>query len=132
MARILVVDDEPLVAMLTAEWVADFGHAPVGPAHTLGAALELVRTDDIDGAIIDVSLGRETAYPLAEVLAARSIPFAFATGHAAATLDQSYPAVAVLTKPFALKPFEAAMETIVAHSGRPGAPAWAGVEAQNN
>ena len=110
MARILVVDDEPLFAMLTGEWVADL---PVGPAHGLKAALDLVTTSDIDGAIIDVSLGRESGYPLAEELAARAIPFAFATGHRAAALERGHAAVAVLIKPFGLAPFQAVVEAIV-------------------
>ena len=125
MARILVVDDEPLIAMLTAEWVADLGHTPVGPAHNLGAALKLGASDDIDGAIIDVSLGRETAYPLAKVLADRGIPFAFATGHSAAAIEHGHAAVAVLVKPFGLKPFEAALEAIVSKRAHRAAPASA-------
>ena len=122
MARILVVDDEPLIAMLTEEWVADLGHTPVGPAHGLKAALDLVATSDIDGAIIDVTLGRESAYPLAEVLAARGIPFAFATGLSEAAIERGHAAVAVLVKPFGLKPFEAAVETIVSKCAQHTAP----------
>ena len=114
MARILVVDDEPLIAMLTEEWVTDLGHTPVGPAHSLKAALDLVATSDIDGAIIDVTLGRDNAYPLAEVLAARGIPFAFATGLSENAIERGHAAVAVLVKPFGLKPFEAAIDAMVA------------------
>ena len=117
MARILVVDDEPMIALMNAEWVADLGHAPVGPAYSLGEALQLVASDEIDGAIIDVSLGRESAYPLVDVLAARGIPFAFATGHCDAAIKRGYNAVAVLVKPFGLKPFELAVQTMV--SGHP-------------
>ena len=113
MARILVVDDEPLITMLIEEWVADLGHTPVGPAHSLKAALDLVATSGIDGAIVDVSLGRESAYPLAKMLSARGIPFAFATGHSDGDIECGHSAVAVLTKPFGLKPFAAALESIV-------------------
>ena len=122
MARILVVDDEPLIAMLTGEWVADLGHTPVGPAHGLKAALDLVATSDIDGAIIDVTLGRESSYPLAEVLAARGIPFAFATGLSEAAIERGHAAVAVLVKPFGLQPFEAAVKTIVSNCAQRAAP----------
>ena len=122
MARILIVDDEPLIAMLTEEWVVDLGHTPVGPAHGLKAALDLVATSDIDGAIIDVTLGRESAYPLAEVLAARGIPFVFATGHSEADIERGHAAVAVLVKPFGLKPFEAAVKTIVSNCAQRAAP----------
>ena len=120
MARILVVDDEPLIAMLTGEWVADLGHTPVGPAHGLKAALDLVATSDIDGAIIDVSLGRESGYPLAEELAKRGIPFAFATGHSEAAIAPGHMAVAVLVKPFGLAPFQAVVEAIVSKCAQHG------------
>ena len=113
MANILVVDDEPMIALLTGEWVVDLGHKSVGPAHTLNAALALVASTDIDGAIIDVSLGRESGYPLAKVLAERGIPFAFATGHSAAAIERGHGAVAVLVKPFGLNAFQAAIEAIV-------------------
>ena len=123
MARILVVDDEPLIAMLIGEWVADLGHTAVGPAHSLKAALDLVATSEIDGVIVDVTLGRESAYPLAEVLAARGIPFAFATGLSEAAIERGHAAVAVLVKPFGLKPFEAAVQTIVSNCAQHAAPA---------
>ena len=113
MARILIVDDEPLIAMMTAEWVEDLGHTPVGPARTLAEALELLGAGDIDNAILDVSLGKEKSYPLADALVASRIPFAFATG---ALFDiEPGDAVAVLAKPFALKQFEEAIEAIVSN-----------------
>ena len=113
MFRILVVDDEPLIAMLTEEWVTDLGHKAVGPAHSLKEALYLVENTDIDGAIIDVSLGRESAYPLANLLAARGIPFAFATGCSESRIESGHSAVAVLLKPFGLGMLEAALDRIV-------------------
>ena len=113
MASILVVDDEPLIAMLTAEWVEDLGHAPVGPANTLKEALDLLGSAKIDGAIIDVSLGSEKSYPLADALMARGIPFAFATGSVEGEIERGH-AVAVLCKPFAIKQFEEAMKGIIA------------------
>ena len=113
MANILVVDDEPLIAMLTSEWIADLGHVPVGPAHSLKQALDLVANHNLDGAMIDVSLGSESGYPLAHKLAERGIPFAFITGHSAEAIERGHSAVAVLVKPFRLKPFQAAVEAII-------------------
>ena len=119
MANILVVDDEPLISMMIEDWVVDLGHKPVGPAQSLNAALALVASTDIDGAIIDVSLGRESGYPLAKVLAERGIPFAFATGHSAAAIERGHSAVAVLVKPFGLNSFQAAIEAIVSSRNTP-------------
>ena len=80
MARILVVDDEPLISAMTEEWLSELGHVVVGPAHNLAAALKLVEMD-MDAAIVDVSLGKDNSYPLAEALSARGVPFALATGY---------------------------------------------------
>ena len=122
MLRILVVDDEPMIAMLAAEFIADLGHAPVGPAHSLDEALEMVKTHDIDGAIIDVLLGRQTAYPLAELLAARGIPFVFATGQSAAAIEPGHSAIAVLVKPFSANLFEAAIRAIASKHAHHATP----------
>ncbi len=113
MARILIVDDEPLIAMLAEEWLQEMGHTPVGPAHDLTKALSLAETD-LDGAIIDVTLGRETGYPVAKALALRGIPFAFATGHAKAQSSPEYRAAALLRKPFEFDAFRIAIETLLA------------------
>ena len=67
MAKILVVDDEPLISAMTEEWLSELGHVVVGPAHNLATAMELAGTE-IDAAIVDVSLGRDKSYPLADAL----------------------------------------------------------------
>ena len=71
MARILVVDDEPLISAMTEDWLSELGHVVVGPAYNLAAALKLAETD-LDAAIVDVSLGHEKSYPLADALSARA------------------------------------------------------------
>ena len=70
MARILIVDDEPLIAEIAEEWLAELGHAVVGPAYDLKTALSLA-DGDLDAAILDVSLGRNDSYPVADRLKAR-------------------------------------------------------------
>jgi CheY-like chemotaxis protein len=112
-ARILIVDDEPLIAMLAEEWLQEMGHTPVGPAHDLAGALVLAESE-VDGAIIDVTLGRETGYPVAKALAARGVPFAFATGHAETQSSPEYQAAALLRKPFEFEAFRTAVETLLA------------------
>ncbi|RBP16045.1 response regulator receiver domain-containing protein [Roseiarcus fermentans] len=97
MARILIVDDEPLIAMLAEDWLNELGHETVGPALTLEDAVRLL-DEAFDAAILDVSLGAGTSYPLAERLRERGVPFAFATGHVAA--DPGCGAVVQLAKPF--------------------------------
>ena len=89
MARILIVDDEPLIAAMLEEWLSELGHVAVGPAHNLAQALELAGSD-VDAAIVDVSLGDDNSYPLAEALMARGLPFALATGHGPEGIEPRY------------------------------------------
>ncbi len=81
MSRILVVDDEPMISMLLADWLDELGHETLGPSHDAASALALIEASPPDAAIVDVSLGAESGYRVAECLAKRNIPFVFATGH---------------------------------------------------
>ncbi len=113
MARILLVEDEPLVSAITEEWLLELGHDVVGPAANLTLALELAATA-IDGAIVDVSLGRQSGYPVAELLAARSVPFLFATGYGQEGLDPAWRGHPTLMKPFEFEIFGGAVERMLA------------------
>ncbi len=112
MARILLVEDEPLVSAITEEWIVEMGHEVVGPAADLETALALAATP-IDGAIIDVSLGRQNGYPAAEILASRGVPFVFATGYGQEGLDPAWRGRPTLMKPFDFDSFRAAIEGIL-------------------
>ena len=81
MARILIVDDEPLIALMAEEWLSELEHAVVGPAYDLDGALALAEREHPDAAILDLTLGARDSYPVACRLRALSIPFAFASGH---------------------------------------------------
>ena len=65
MAKILIVDDEPLITAMLEDWLSEMGHDVVGPAHNLANALELAKSE-MDAAIVDVSLGQDNAYPLVD------------------------------------------------------------------
>ena len=112
MARILLVDDEPLITAITEEWLLDLGHAVVGPATDLASALRLADSG-VDAAIIDVSLGREKGYPLAELLQARGVPFVFATGYGKEGLEPEWRGSETLAKPFEFEAFRGAVESMV-------------------
>jgi len=120
MPRILVLDDEPLIAAMLAEWLAECGCQAVGPAFTAAAALRLAETEALDGAILDVSLGEGDSLRVAEVLNARGVPVAFATGYGAFDLPPSFPDAPVLAKPFDFEEIRATVARLVAGSG--GAP----------
>jgi DNA-binding response OmpR family regulator len=80
--RVLVLEDEPLIAIMVRGWLTDLGCETVGPAHTVSSALALIEDGPLDGAILDVSIGDHDCAPVAEALRHKGIPFAFATGHA--------------------------------------------------
>jgi CheY-like chemotaxis protein len=98
--RILVVEDEMMVSMLIEDMLADLGCSVVGPASRLEEALVLARTSEIDCAVLDVNLGGQPIFPVADVLRERSCPFAFATGYGDAGLRDIDKGALVLQKPF--------------------------------
>lgn len=115
MAKILIVDDEPLIAMLVEAWIVDMGHDPVGPAHSLAEAQALLDAP-LDAAIVDIALGHESGRPIAEALAARGVRFLYATGQSERQLDDLPPAAGVLLKPYSFEAFEAALRTMLSEA----------------
>ena len=79
--RVLVVEDEPIVAMCLEDLLVDLGIVVVGPAATLAEGLSEAQGSGLDAAILDINLGETTSYPIAALLAARSVPVVFATGY---------------------------------------------------
>lgn len=80
---ILVVEDEPLVAMMVEDMLLELGAQVVGPASTLAQALALAESGDFDAALLDVNLNGERSDPVAALLRGRNIPYVFATGYGA-------------------------------------------------
>jgi len=103
-ARILVVEDEGFVAMMLEEGLIDFGYDVVGPASNTRKALKLLAAETVDAAVLDVNLGDERVDPVAEALAAASIPFIFCTGYAdASALPPGFQDRPMLTKPYRIE-----------------------------
>lgn len=100
--RLLVVEDETLVAMMLEMMLDGFGCDVVGVAGTLTRGLALASDEGlfIDGAILDVNLGGEKVYPVAERLARRGVPFIFCTGYGMAGLSDAFAHVPTLAKPY--------------------------------
>lgn len=98
--RVLVVEDEMMVSMLIEDMLTDLGCSVVGPASRLDEAIELVKTREIDCAVLDVNLGGQPIFPLADLLRERGRPFAFATGYGDAGLRDVDRGSPVLQKPF--------------------------------
>jgi DNA-binding NtrC family response regulator len=98
--RVLLVEDEMLVAWLLEDMLADLGCAVVGPASSVNQALAMIDVEAIDAAVLDVNLNGQKSYPIADALAARGVPFVFSTGYDKDTLPNAYRAFPVLQKPF--------------------------------
>ena len=103
-AKILVVEDEPSIAMLIEDWLDDVGAQVLGPAGSVGEALQLIDQAQLDGgmsaAILDINLGGEAVLPVADRLAAVGVPFLFATGYGTDCPRGRHSTTAILTKPF--------------------------------
>ena len=98
--RILLVEDEMAIALLLEDTVSALGYEPVGPVGRVAEAVALASKEEIDVALVDLNLNGEQAYAVADALAARDIPFVFATGYGAAGLAPPYSDRPTLQKPF--------------------------------
>ncbi len=100
--RLLLVEDEAMVAMLIEDMLCDLGCVVSGVAGTLSRGMALATDEDlaIDGAILDINLGGEKVYPVAEALAARHVPFIFSTGYGGVGVDKAFAHVPILAKPY--------------------------------
>lgn len=118
--RLLLVDDDPILAVLVADWLTECGCEVVGPARTVAAALQLVEQEGeaLDGALLDVALDSGDSYPIADALALYQIPFAFVTGHGLGGVAPDYRSAPVLTKPFQFDELQRTIDDLVATRGR--------------
>jgi CheY-like chemotaxis protein len=98
--RILIVEDEMLVAMNIEDMLLDLGHEVAGLAGRLEAALALAEEGGFDLAMLDVNLAGAQSFPVADLLEERGIPFLFATGYGLSGIVDRHRGRPVLQKPF--------------------------------
>lgn len=98
--RILVVEDEALVAMLVEDALLEAGFEVIGPARSVAQALDLLTGDAPSAAVLDLNLAGESSVAVADALSEAGIPFVVATGYGAAGLPASHKTVPVLPKPY--------------------------------
>jgi two-component sensor histidine kinase/DNA-binding response OmpR family regulator len=98
--RVLVVEDEVMVAWTLEDMLAELGCTVVGPAVRVDQALAMIETEAVDAVVLDVNLNGEKSYPVADALAARGVPFVFSTGYNKNNLLTGYRAFPMLQKPF--------------------------------
>lgn len=102
--RVLVVEDEYMLADELQAELEDAGAIVIGPAADLVDATALIRSEQrIDGAVLDANLGGEMVFPAADLLAERGVPIIFATGYDASMIPSRFAAVARCEKPIKMK-----------------------------
>tara|TARA_R110000764_G_scaffold69756_3_gene144236 strand:+ start:509 stop:886 length:378 start_codon:yes stop_codon:yes gene_type:complete len=99
--RVLIVEDESLVAMLLETILEDMGCLPVGPASTVDEGLALASEQaQLDAALLDVNVAGRQIFPVAEILKSRGVPFVFSTGYGESGLPDEWRGQPTIQKPF--------------------------------
>jgi CheY-like chemotaxis protein len=106
---ILIVEDEPLIAMMLEDFLDSLGHKVAATCDTVAEALARVMQGGFDVAIIDVNLNGEQVWPVADRLAAQGVPYVLATGGHIEPPPALHASAPVLSKPFSLDAIEPAL-----------------------
>jgi DNA-binding response OmpR family regulator len=96
--RVMIVEDDRLLAQAMKMILEGAGYEVVGPAASLGQAMDVTADGNFEAALLDVKLGKEISFPIADLLLARKIPFAFFTGQLKNDLPPRFVACKVLPK----------------------------------
>ena len=119
--RILIVEDEALLAMVAEDELLEAGAQIVGPAASVGEALRLIEMTATDGglsaAVLDIRVAGEEVDPVAGRLAALGVPFVFATGYSNDDVMAEHTAAPVLHKPFGPRKLIAALQALTSGPG---------------
>jgi CheY-like chemotaxis protein len=118
--RILIVEDEPLVAMDMQSMLNAAGCAVVGPAGTIEEAKRLLAGHDCDAALVDVNLKGQPIDALLSVLRQEGIPFAFVTGYGPKVLSKTFEETVTISKPFSAEQLLAVTEVLLYLRGAAG------------
>jgi CheY-like chemotaxis protein len=114
--KVLVVEDEMMIAMLIEDMLEEIGCELVGLATSVPHALELIGKEQVEVAVLDVNLDGQDTYAIADALRQKNVPFIFATGYGSTGLRKEYGNRPVLQKPFETKDLESALVQVLAGS----------------
>jgi PAS domain S-box-containing protein len=117
--RILLIEDEALIALETETALMSAGCEVIGPAGTLEAAKQLIADMTFDAALVDANLAGHPVHELAAALAQKGVPFAFATGYGRDALPSAFREAAILAKPFTTAQLLTTVEALLGDSARP-------------
>ena len=108
--RILVVEDEYLIAATLSDQLESVGSIVLGPVPSVERAIEAIESNpEIDAVVLDVNLGGAMAYPIADALVDRNIPFVFTSGYEDGALVKRYPQIRRCRKPYLFSEVERAI-----------------------
>jgi CheY-like chemotaxis protein len=110
--RVLLVEDETIIAMMMEDMLADLGYDVAEIAAQIETAHQAAEKGAFDMAILDLNLGGAPTYPVAEILQSRRIPFVFSTGYDSDGLEPRYAQTPMLRKPFEYEDLRALMSRI--------------------
>ena len=113
--RILIVEDEMLVALNLEDMLVQLGHTVVAMAARIPEAMKLAAESHIDLAILDLNLSGMSSFPVADVLRSRGIPFMFATGYGSRGLTESYRSEIVMAKPYGLLQLQNTINDVISN-----------------
>jgi PAS domain S-box-containing protein len=116
--RVLLVEDEALIGMMMKTMLTELGLSVVGPYARMADALSAARNGTFDAAILDVNLDGELAYPIADILIDRNLPFAFITGYDTQSIDARFAQIPTIQKPIARD----VLQTVLTTRTRPDQP----------
>jgi CheY-like chemotaxis protein len=109
--RLLIVEDDPYIALALEETLSEFGLIIAGLARSVEEAVRLSSGDGVDLALLDVNIGHERIDPVADALAARGCPFIFTTGCGRAGLPEAHLERSMVEKPFYVEEILAALRS---------------------
>ena len=109
---ILVVEDEPLIAMLLADLLEELGCTIAAQASSVAEGLDRANDTSFDAAILDVNLRGQPVWPLADALQEKGVRFVLATGYDGCQTQRRYPSAVFLAKPYALQNLQQALEAL--------------------
>ena len=110
---ILIVEDDPIIAMMLEDAVRGLGLDPIGPISSVAGALDLLSGHDVSAAVLDCNLGGEYVWPVADRLAAIHVPFLFSTGYGRRGIPERFEERSVLSKPFSMTALTRALSLLL-------------------
>ena len=107
-----------MVALYIEDTLRELGCDVIEPAHTLNDAMARLEDHEVDAAILDINVAEQEVYPVAERLAARGVPFVFATGYALENIQDDWRSRPIIRKPYHGEQLRAALEQALRRTQR--------------